>query len=95
MGIISEDYVHAQSLYDTFISVSYGNIEKLLALLLNLGLRVTHTGVIHCIHSGTVCRMKFHYENTQSYITFTFIHLADAFIQSDFQERALQKCISH
>ena len=23
-------------------------------------------------------------------ITFTFIHLADAFIQSDFQERALQ-----
>ena len=29
------------------------------------------------------------------YITFTFIHLADAFIQSDFQERALQKCIGH
>ena len=27
--------------------------------------------------------------------TFTFIHLADAFIQSDFQERALQKCIGH
>ena len=25
--------------------------------------------------------------------TFTFIHLAYAFIQSDFQERALQKCI--
>ena len=24
---------------------------------------------------------------------FTFINLADAFIQSDFQERALQKCI--
>ena len=23
----------------------------------------------------------------------TFIHLADAFVQSDFQERALQKCI--
>ena len=28
-------------------------------------------------------------------LTFTFIHLADAFIQSDFQERALQKCIGH
>jgi len=29
------------------------------------------------------------------YITFTFMHLADAFIQSDFQERALQKSIGH
>ena len=29
----------------------------------------------------------------ESCSTFTFIHLADAFIQSDFQERALQKCI--
>ena len=26
-------------------------------------------------------------------LTFTFIHLADPFIQSDFHERALQKCI--
>ena len=29
------------------------------------------------------------------YLTFTVIHLADAFIRSNFQERALQKCISH
>ena len=29
------------------------------------------------------------------FITFTCIYLADAFIQSDFQERALQKCIGH
>ena len=29
------------------------------------------------------------------FLHFTFIHLADAFIQSDFQERALQKCIGH
>ena len=28
-------------------------------------------------------------------LTFTFMHLADAFIQSDFQERALQKSIGH
>ena len=27
--------------------------------------------------------------------TFTCIHVADAFVQSDFQERALQKCIDH
>ena len=27
----------------------------------------------------------------ESDYTFTFIHLADAFIQSDFQKRALQK----
>ena len=26
-------------------------------------------------------------------VTFTLIYLADAFIQSDFQERGLQKCI--
>ena len=27
--------------------------------------------------------------------TFTFINLADAFIQSDFQKSALQKCVGH
>ena len=28
-------------------------------------------------------------------MTFTFMHLADTFILSDFQERALRKCIGH
>ena len=28
-------------------------------------------------------------------LTFAFMHLADAFIQSDFEERALQKSIGH
>ena len=28
-------------------------------------------------------------------LTFTFMHLADALIQSDFQERALPKSIGH
>ena len=32
---------------------------------------------------------------TQMYQSFTCIHLADAFIQSDFKERALQTCIGH
>ena len=30
-----------------------------------------------------------------AFYTFTFMHLADAFIQNDFQKRALQKCIGH
>ena len=33
--------------------------------------------------------------NPGQFCTFTFMHLADAFIQIDFQERALQKSIGH
>ena len=28
-------------------------------------------------------------------VRFTFMHLVDRFIQSDFQDRVLQKCIGH
>ena len=34
-------------------------------------------------------------EKCPAYVTFAFMHLPDAFIQSDFQKRALQKCIGH
>ena len=42
------------------------------------------------IYTGVICWNWFALERT-----FTFMHLADAFIQSDFQERVLQKCIGH
>ena len=37
----------------------------------------------------------FYYVSTLKYVSFTFTHLADAFIQINFQERALQKSIGH
>ena len=42
-----------------------------------------------------VNELAFSVSAESAFPSFTFIHLADAFIQSDFQERALQKCIGH
>ena len=47
-------------------------------------------------HLGCEWNSQNKHRNVVLYIySFTCIHFADAFIQSDFQERALQKCIGH
>ena len=49
--------------------------------------RLKHLHTELPVATHTHCGLRLHY--------ITFMHLADAFIQSDFQERALQKSICH
>ena len=51
------------------------------------GLQVSQVKPRSFEHENEICLVE-----QRAYITFTFLHLANAFIQSDFQERAFPTC---